>query len=43
MMGHTYKRGAGMRMTIARKIAVAVVAIVVLCVGTMAWVTSANL
>jgi two-component system sensor histidine kinase BaeS len=32
-----------MRMTIARKIAVAVVAIVVLCVGTMAWVTSANL
>ena len=32
-----------MRLTIARKIALAVIAIVILCVGTMAWVTSANL
>ncbi|MFL6660231.1 MAG: ATP-binding protein [Massilia sp.] len=32
-----------MRLTIARKIALAVIAIVLLCVGTMAWVTSANL
>lgn len=32
-----------MRLTIARKIALAVIAIVMLCVGTMAWVTSANL
>jgi two-component system sensor histidine kinase BaeS len=31
------------RLTIVRKIALAVVAIVILCVGTMAWVTSANL
>ncbi|UUZ50177.1 hypothetical protein LP420_09460 [Massilia sp. B-10] len=32
-----------MRLTIARKIALAVIAIVILCLGTMAWVTSANL
>jgi two-component system sensor histidine kinase BaeS len=32
-----------MRLTIARKIALAVIAIVILCVGTMAWVTSSNL
>src|SRR5438105_10409207 len=32
-----------MRLTIARKIALAVTAIVILCVGTMAWVTSSNL
>ena len=32
-----------MRLTIARKIALTVIAIVILCVGTMAWVTSANL
>lgn len=32
-----------MRLTIARKIALAVTAIVILCVGTMAWVTSLNL
>ncbi len=32
-----------MRLTIARKIALAVVAIVVLSIGTMAWVTSSNL
>jgi len=32
-----------MRLTIARKISLAVIAIVILCVGTMAWVTSANL
>lgn len=32
-----------MRLTIARKIALAVIAIVILCVGTMAWVSSANL
>ncbi|MES2317671.1 MAG: ATP-binding protein [Pseudomonadota bacterium] len=32
-----------MRLTIARKIALAVIAIVILCVGTVAWVTSANL
>lgn len=32
-----------LRMTIARKIALAVVAIVALCVGTMAWITSQNL
>ena len=32
-----------MRLTIARKIALAVTAIVILCIGTMAWVTSANL
>ncbi|PWF55349.1 ATP-binding protein [Massilia glaciei] len=32
-----------MRLTIARKIALAVIAIVVLCVGTMAWVTTSNL
>ncbi len=32
-----------LRMTIARKIGLAVVAIVVLCVATMAWVTSQNL
>ena len=32
-----------MRLTIARKIAIAVIAIVILCVVTMAWVTSANL
>jgi two-component system sensor histidine kinase BaeS len=31
------------RLTIARKIALAVIAIVILCVGTMAWVTSSNL
>jgi two-component system sensor histidine kinase BaeS len=31
------------RLTIARKIALAVVAIVILCVGTMAWVASSNL
>ncbi|ELX13730.1 signal transduction histidine kinase [Janthinobacterium sp. HH01] len=32
-----------MRLTIARKIALAVIAIVILCVGTMAWVASSNL
>ncbi|MCU6501357.1 HAMP domain-containing protein [Rugamonas sp. A1-17] len=32
-----------MRLTIARKIALAVTAIVILCVGTMAWVASSNL
>ncbi|MES2299644.1 MAG: ATP-binding protein [Pseudomonadota bacterium] len=32
-----------MRLTIARKIALAVIAIVILCIGTMAWVTSSNL
>ncbi len=32
-----------MRLTIARKIALAVIAIVITCVGTMAWVTSVNL
>src|SRR5476649_739489 len=32
-----------MRLTNARKIALAVTAIVILCVGTMAWVTSSNL
>lgn len=32
-----------LRLTIARKIALAVVAIVITCVGTMAWVTSVNL
>ena len=32
-----------MRLTIARKIALAVIAIVVLSIGTMAWVTSSNL
>ncbi|MBJ7313229.1 ATP-binding protein [Rugamonas sp. CCM 8940] len=32
-----------MRLTIARKIALAVTALVILCVGTMAWVTSSNL
>lgn len=32
-----------MRLTIARKIALAVIAIVVVSIGTMAWVTSANL
>ena len=32
-----------MRLTIARKIALAVTAIVFLCVGTMAWVASSNL
>ena len=32
-----------MRLTIARKIALAVIAIVITCVGTMAYVTSANL
>lgn len=32
-----------MRLTIARKIALAVIAIVILCVGTMAWITSVNL
>lgn len=32
-----------MRLTIARKIALAVIATVILCVGTMAWVTSSNL
>src|SRR5471032_3017967 len=32
-----------MRLTIARKIALAVTAIVILCVGTMAWGTSSNL
>ncbi|SHH18083.1 ATP-binding protein [Massilia sp. CF038] len=32
-----------MRLTIARKIALAVIAIVILCVGTMAWVASINL
>jgi len=33
----------GMRLTIARKIALAVIATVVLSIGTMAWVTSSNL
>jgi two-component system sensor histidine kinase BaeS len=32
-----------MRLTIARKIALAVSAIVILCIGTMAWLASANL
>lgn len=32
-----------MRLTIARKIALAVIAIVIVCIGTMAWVTSQNL
>ncbi|MES2322603.1 MAG: ATP-binding protein [Pseudomonadota bacterium] len=32
-----------MRLTIARKIALAVIGIVFLCVGTMAWVSSSNL
>ena len=32
-----------LRLTIARKIALAVIAIVITCVGTMAWVTSVNL
>ncbi|HJV01371.1 MAG TPA: histidine kinase, partial [Burkholderiaceae bacterium] len=32
-----------MRLTIARKIALAVIAIVILCIGTMAWVTSISL
>ncbi len=32
-----------MRLTIARKITLTVIAIVILCVGTMAWVTSTNL
>jgi two-component system sensor histidine kinase BaeS len=32
-----------MRLTIAKKIALAVIGIVMLCVGTMAWVTSQNL
>src|SRR5471032_1420601 len=32
-----------MRLTIAHKIALAVIAIVILCVGTMAWVASSNL
>jgi two-component system sensor histidine kinase BaeS len=32
-----------LRLTIARKIALAVIAIVITCVGTMAWVTSINL
>lgn len=32
-----------MRLTIARKIALAVTAIVILCIGTMAWVASSNL
>ncbi len=31
------------RLTIARKIALAVAAIVILCIGTMAWLTNANL
>jgi len=34
---------SSVRLTFARKIALAVVAIVILCVGTMAWVTSSNL
>jgi two-component system sensor histidine kinase BaeS len=35
--------GLTMRLTIARKIALAVTAIVILSIGTMAWVTSSNL
>ncbi|SFU87747.1 ATP-binding protein [Pseudoduganella namucuonensis] len=36
-------QAAGVRLTIARKIALAVGAIVILCIGTMAWLTNANL
>ncbi len=36
-------KGGWLRLTIAKKIALAIIAIVMLCVGTMAWVSSRNL
>jgi two-component system sensor histidine kinase BaeS len=37
------RQGVTVRLTIARKIALAIIAIVILSVGTMAWITSQNL
>jgi two-component system, OmpR family, sensor histidine kinase BaeS len=39
----TLFKGGWLRLTIAKKIALAIIVIVVLCVGTMAWVSSRNL